>query len=225
MLLVRGVLQGHPSAQRARELGLTEQTVVQWRHRLPAHAEQLQPTPPLPDRAPESDAMVQHAGKKSDEHCAPTDAPRCRANKRRGRGTSATDRPPIVGTVGRATGHVRLRVGTATQGTTLREQVQQCTGSGTQVSTAADERSHRIARTHSTVTHRRNAGARDDDGAGMREGHTKTSEGRWAGVRTFLRVLRGVHKRYLRGSGAIHELHVNLKVMSVSFIAALVALH
>ena len=44
-------------------------------------------------------------------------------------------------------------------------------------------------------------------------------------MRTCLRVLRGVHKRYLRGSGASHELHVNRKVLSVRVIAALVALH
>ena len=129
-----------------------------------------------------------------------------------------------MGTVGRATGHVRLRVGTDTQGTTLREQVHQCTGTGTHVSTDADERSHRIARTHSTVTHRRKAWARDDDGDGARSPH-QYAEGMWAGLRTFLRVFRGVHKRYLRGYVAIHEFHVNLKVMSVRFIAELVALH
>ena len=142
-----------------------------------------------------------------------------------GRGTAATARPPIGGPGGRATGHGRLRVGTATPGTTLREQGQPCTGTGPHGSTAADERSHRIARTPATVTHRRNAGARDDDGAGMRAVHTTTPAGMGAGVRTFLRVLRGVHKRYLRGYVAIHECHVNLKVLSVRVIAALVALH
>ncbi len=130
-----------------------------------------------------------------------------------------------MGTVGRATGHVRLRVVPATQGTTLREHVHQFTGTGPQVSTDADERSHRIARTPATGTHRRNAGARDDDGAGLRAVHTTTPAGRWAGVRTFLRVLRGVPKRYLRGSGASHDVHVHLKVLSVRVIAALVALH
>ena len=59
----------------------------------------------------------------------------------------------------------------------------------------------------------------------MREVHTNTTEGMWAGLRTFLRVFRGVHKRYLSDYVAIHEFHVNLKVMSVSFIAALVGLH
>ncbi len=96
---MRGGRQGHPSAQRAREIGLPEQTVVQGRHRVPAHAAQLQPTPPLPDRAPESDEMFQHAGKKSDEHCDPTDPPRCRANKRRG---GAPPPPPACRSGGRS---------------------------------------------------------------------------------------------------------------------------
>jgi hypothetical protein len=40
--------------------------------------------------------------------------------KRRGRGTYANDRPPVLGTVGRVSGQVRLRVVTTTQQTTLR---------------------------------------------------------------------------------------------------------
>ncbi len=164
-------------------------------------------------------------GKKSDEHFDPTDPPRCRANKRRGRGTYANDRPPIVGTVGRETGQVRLRVVKDTQGITLREHVHQFTGIGTHVYTDECESYHQIERTHSTVTHSWKEWARDDDGDGIREVHTNTTEGLWTGLRTFLRVFRGVHKRYLSGYVAIHEFHVNLKVMSVSFIAALVQLH
>ena len=64
VLILRGVLQGPLSAQLAREIGLTEKTVLKWRHRLHAHAEQLQPTTPLPDRATESDEMFQNAEKK-----------------------------------------------------------------------------------------------------------------------------------------------------------------
>ncbi len=64
VLLVRGVLQGQPSAHLAREIGLTEKTVLKWRHRLQARAEQLQPDTPLPDQATESDEMFQNAGEK-----------------------------------------------------------------------------------------------------------------------------------------------------------------
>ena len=64
VLLVRGVLQGQPSAQLAREIGLTEKTVLKWRHRLQARAEEPQPETPLPDSATESDEMFQNAGEK-----------------------------------------------------------------------------------------------------------------------------------------------------------------
>lgn len=64
ILLLRGVLQGQSSAQLAREIGLTEKTVLKWRHRLQANAERLQPDTPLPDRATESDEMFQNAGEK-----------------------------------------------------------------------------------------------------------------------------------------------------------------
>ena len=49
-------------------------------------------------------------GKKGDEHFDPLDPPRRRANKRRGRGTYANDRPPVLGVLGRESGQVRLRV-------------------------------------------------------------------------------------------------------------------
>ncbi len=64
VLLLRGVLQGQPSAHLAREIGLTEKTVLKWRHRLQARAEELQPETPLPDQATESDEMFQNAGEK-----------------------------------------------------------------------------------------------------------------------------------------------------------------
>ncbi len=62
MLIVRGGLQGQPTAQLARDIGLTEQTVLKWRQRLQARAEHLQPETPLPDQATERDALVQTAG-------------------------------------------------------------------------------------------------------------------------------------------------------------------
>ena len=58
-------------------------------------------------------------GKKGTPHTDPADPPRQRANNRRGRGTYANDRPPIVGTIGRQTGQVRLRVTQDTTGETL----------------------------------------------------------------------------------------------------------
>ena len=164
-------------------------------------------------------------GKKGDEHFDPADPPRRRANKRRGRGTYANDRPPVLGTVGRETGQVRLRVVTDTRGQTLRAHVHQFTGDGTHVYTDEYDSYNRVERPHSTVAHGQHEWARDDDGDGVREVPTNTAEGMWTGLRIFLRPFRGVHKRFLSGYVAIHEFRINLKVMSVRFIAALVGLH
>ena len=51
------------------------------------------------------------------------------------------------------------------------------------------------------------------------------TEGMWSGLRHFLRPFRGVHKAYLDGYVAIYEFRVNLKVISPTFIAALVHRH
>src|ERR1044072_672993 len=64
VLLLRGVFQGQSSAQLARELELTEKTVLKWRQRLQAQAERIQPTTPLADLNTESDELGENAGEK-----------------------------------------------------------------------------------------------------------------------------------------------------------------
>src|SRR6266540_1987516 len=68
------------------------------------------PTAPLSDRVTEADELYQNAGEKGRKHADPCDPPRRRANKARGHGTWASDRPPIVGIVGRRSGQIRLRL-------------------------------------------------------------------------------------------------------------------
>jgi transposase len=145
--------------------------------------------------------------------------------KRRGRGTFANDRPPVLGTVGCLTGQVRLRVVMDTKQTTLRSHVEQFTGAGTHVYTDEYDSYATIERTHTTVCHAAHEWARDADGDGTREAHTNTCEGMWAGLHTYLRVFRGVHKSYLSGYVALHEFRVNLKAVTELFVAALVTVH
>ncbi|MEO8392010.1 MAG: transposase [Chloroflexota bacterium] len=164
-------------------------------------------------------------GKKGVEHFDPLDPPRRRANKRRGRGTFANDRPPVLGTIGRSSGQVRLRVVKDTKAVTLRQHVERFTGEGTHIYTDEYDSYNSIDRRRSTVAHGIHEWARDDDGDGIREVHTNTIEGLWAGLRTFLRPFRGVSKHFLSGYVAIHEFAVNLKRLSVGFITALVRLH
>jgi transposase-like protein len=164
-------------------------------------------------------------GKKGVEHFDPADPPRRRANKQRGRGTFANDRPPVLGTVGRDTGQVRLRVVKNTKGKTLREHVHHFTREGSHVYTDEYDSYNHILRSRSTVCHSAREWARDDDGDGIREVHTNTAEGMWTGLRNFLRPFRGVSKYFLSGYVAIYEFHVNLKRISISFIAHLVRAH
>ena len=161
-------------------------------------------------------------GKKSEPHCDPHDPPRRRANKRRGRGTYANDRPPIVGTVGRETGQVRIRVVMDTTGDTLEAHVHRFTGTSAHLYTDENQSYNHVLRLRSTVCHSDHEWARDDDGDGLREVHVNATEGLWTDVRNFLRPFKGVHKKYLAGYVAIAEAKRNLKAISPAFIAALV---
>jgi hypothetical protein len=223
--LVRGIWEGETTAALSRELGVGYAAVLSLRHELQAHAEQLQPKDALPDTETESDEMFQNAREKGRPHRDPTDRPRRRANKRRGRGTQANDRPPIVGVVGRNTGQVRVRVKPDTQAKTLCGPVHSCTRLGSGLYTDESDSYAPILRPQAAVCHSRQEWTRDDDGDGIRKVHTNTLQGGWSGLPTFLRPFRGVHKHYLGGYVAPYQFGVNLKRISTSFIAPLVSLH
>jgi transposase-like protein len=164
-------------------------------------------------------------GKKREKHPDPLDPPRRRANKQRGRGKYGNDRPPIVGTVGRESGQIRLRVALNTTGETLEVHVHQFTHAQAIVYTDESNGYTHIIRVHATVEHGIHEYARDDDGDGIREVHGNSAEGMWTDVRNFLRPFKGVHKKYLAGYVAICEFRRNLKRISPAFISALVTFH
>jgi transposase len=164
-------------------------------------------------------------GKKGDRHADPDDPPRRRANKRRGHGTYENDRPPIVGSVGRETGDVRLRVIKHTDKETLVPYVHCYTEGQATIYTDEWRAYEQLERKHRTVQHGLKEWARDDDGDGIREVHVNTIEGLWTSVRNFLRTFRGVHKKYLGGYVAMCEFAINLKRVGPAFISSLVAPH
>ncbi len=164
-------------------------------------------------------------GKKGEHHLDLEDPPRRRANKRRGHGNYDNDRPPIVGTVGRSTGQVRLRVVRNTDKKTLLAQVHDYTQSGATSYTDEWRAYEQVQREHRTVCHGVKEWARDDDGDGIREVHVNTIEGLWTTLRNFLRPFRGVHKKYLGGYVAMCEFAINLKRITPAFISSLVAQH
>jgi transposase-like protein len=164
-------------------------------------------------------------GKKGEEHFDPDDPSRTRANKQRGRGTYAHDRPPILGTVGRERGQVRLRVVRDTKKQTLHAHHHQFTQPDTIANTDEYQSYKGLQRERDTVCHSAKEYARDDDGDGFCEVHCKTIEGMWVDVRNFLRPFKGVNKRYLDGYVALCEFQRNLKWISPDFIAGLVQAH
>ncbi len=161
-------------------------------------------------------------GKKGEKHTDPTDPPRRRANQRKGHGTYANDRPPIVGTVGRESGQVRLRLVKHTDSKTLERHTARFTRPDALVNTDEWQGYNHIARQHVTVNHGAHEWARDDDGDGIREVHTNTTEGMWTSVRNFLRPFRGVNKKQLSGYIAMCEHRINRKSITPEFIAGLV---
>jgi transposase-like protein len=138
-------------------------------------------------------------GKKGEKHSDPADPPRRRANQQKGHGTYANDRVPIVGTVGRESAQVRLRVVKRTDGKTLERHLARFTQPKAIANTDEWQGYHRIERQHVTVNHGAHEWARDEDGDGIREVHINTTEGMWTEVRNFLRPFRGVHQAHLSG--------------------------
>jgi transposase len=158
-------------------------------------------------------------GKKGEPHRDPDDPPRRRANKRRGHGTYDTDRPPVVGVVGRETGRAYLEVIGNADRATLERVVEGNTALGATVYTdewAAYGHLSELGRGHATVCHTpgQREWARDDDGDGVREAHNNTMEGLWTGLRNFLRPFRGAHKEYLGQYVAMFQWTYNLKVVT-----------
>ena len=166
--------------------------------------------------------MFQNAGEKGDPHPDASDPPRRRGNKRRGHGTYENDRPPIVGTKGRESGLLRLRLVHRTDAATLSAHVHQFSLPTATVYTDGWRGYNHIQRTREIVLHKDGEWARDADGDGVYECHTNTIEGVSTTLRNFLRPFRGVHKKFLAGYIAISEFVMNLKTVTVDFISKLV---
>jgi transposase len=166
-------------------------------------------------------------GKKGIAREDPEDPPRHRANKRRGHGTFANDRPPVAGVVGRDSGEVRLEVIGHADQATLEEGVDGTTLEGTTVDTdewcGYDHLPERH-RAHATVCHAAGEWARDDDGDGIREVHDNTLEGIGTGLRNFLRPFRGVSQWYLAQYVAIFQWGHAIKRATDEFLRILLGM-
>ena len=164
--------------------------------------------------------MYQNAGEKGLAHPDPLDPPRRRANKRRGHGNFANDRPPVVGVIGRESNQVALQVGFNSSEAELKAVVESATRAEATVNTDEwrgydwlDQTDHLHPRVNHTPTQRE--WARDEDGDGVREVHTNTIEGFWTGLRNFLRPFRGVSKHYLAHYVAVYAWTCNFTNLTI----------
>ena len=166
-------------------------------------------------------------GKKSVPHLEPDDPPRRRANRKRGHGTYANDRPPIVGTLGRESGQCRLRVYEDTKAKTLLGHIGRFTVAGS-ICYTDDWQCYdgitQMTRIHRIVCHKPGAyslWALDNDGDGIRETHINGDEGSWTGLRNYLRIFRGVHKANLKYYVAMYEQTCHHKVINPELVQML----
>jgi transposase len=117
-------------------------------------------------------------GKNSRPHRDPTDPPRRRANKRKGHGTYANGRPPILSVVSRETGEQRFWVCDHADTRTCHDLIAEHVPMERAILYTDEWQSSRGSHTaHATVCHSTREWARDDDRDGVRELHCNTCEG------------------------------------------------
>ena len=135
-----------------------------------------------------------------------------------------TDRPPIVGLVGRDSNQLRLEVCPDAKQETVMPLVKEATEPE---ATVYSDEAHTYRpldetnRDHHTVRHGQREWARDDDGDGHNEVHTNTIEGLWTQWRNFARPFRGLHQKYLAQYTVIFEWVHNLDTLTYDCLRTL----
>ena len=224
--ILQGIAQGASTLHLAKELGLDQKHLLERRHKLQDFSGSACSRASLLDDVTEVDEMYQNAGEKGVKHTDPNDPPRCRGNKTRGHGTWDSDRPPVLGIIGRESGQIHLEVKHNSARKDLESTVLNSTKPGSTINTDEWGAYNHLAeadRIHVTVCHTpgKRVWAKDEDGDDIREVHVNTSEGFWTGLRNFLRPFRGVNKVYLQQYLAIHEWAHNIKICSDEFLRIL----
>lgn len=127
---------------------------------------------------------------------------KARRNRRkgaRGRGTLATEKPPIFGMIPRG-GEVRIAMLENVQQRTIAPLIPTTITPGSTVHTDeyhSDERLTPWGYDQKTVGHRRGEYARDEDGDGFHEVHVNPREGFWSLLRSWRRPQRGISQEKL----------------------------
>jgi transposase len=148
---------------------------------------------------------------------------------RRGRGTLADEKPPVLGMIQR-NGEVVIRMLPNVQQTTIKPLITDTVMPGTMVYTDEYDIYTRLPEwgyQHKSVNHGAGEYARDEDGDGFHEVHVNTLEGFWSLLRSWLRPHRGISQErlscYLSFFEFIHNIRRRGKALLHSLLATLVA--
>lgn len=131
----------------------------------------------------------------------------------RGRGTKASEKPPIFGMVQRS-GEAVIRMLDNVQQATIKPLILQTVAPGALINTdeyAIYGRLQEWGYGHKTVNHSAGEYARDEDGDGFHEVHVNTTEGLWSLLRSWLRPHRGISQDKLPLYLGFFEFVYNLK--------------
>lgn len=97
VMMLRGFLEGRTTRHLSKELKVSYNNLLDWRHALQEVAFGNRDRSKLPDDAVESDEVFVNAGEKGIEHPLPEDPPRVRANKKKAWGHLQTTAHPSRG--------------------------------------------------------------------------------------------------------------------------------
>jgi transposase len=219
LMLLRGFAKGESTARLARELDLDRKRLGELRQQIQTNLYDTLPGELMSGTAFEADELYQNAGKKSTPHRDVADPPRRRANKRKGKGSYANDRPPILSLISRTSHDVRYWVLEHADKPSTRTIIEGNVPRGSTILYTDEASNYGGAHSqHATVCHSVKEWARDDDGDGKREVHCNSCEGAGTALRTFLRTFRGVHKYYLVDYVATFETMANAKRITAAVV-------
>jgi transposase len=219
VLPLRGVAKGEPTAPLARELGLSRKQLQTLRQRIQAHLNATAPTGVMPAPPLRLMSSTRTRGKKSTPHRDRTDPPRRRANKHKGHGTYANDRPPIISLISRDTGEQRWWVYDHANRQTCQTLIADNVLPGSTLLYTDEWQSYRGSHPrHATVAHGVREWARDDHGDGRREVHCNSCVGAGTALRTYLCACRGVHTQDLHLYLATYEAMISAKRVTPALI-------
>lgn len=154
---------------------------------------------------------------------------RRRLKGKRGRGTLAGEKPPVLGLLQRS-GEVVIRMLPNVQQVTIQPLLTETIESGSLLYTDEYDIYHRLEQwgyAHKSVNHSAGEYARDEDGDGFHEVHVNTLEGFWSLLRSWLRPHRGISQEklpwYLGFFEFVHNARRRGKALLASLLTVLLA--